>query len=228
MNQGLAASFTKRFSSGFIVRVDDLRTSSQGSVTVLVGASGSGKTTVLRCLAGLEHPDEGTLRFGGLMWSDSAKGFFLEPQRRNVGFVPQDYALFPHLSVYQNIAYGLSKLASSERQKQVVETLDWLGLSGLERRLPKELSGGQQQRVALARAVVPRPRLLLLDEPLSALDVPTRLRLRSELGGLLRQLNIPTLFVTHDRQEALALGDHLFVMHEGSTVQQGPAHEVFG
>ena len=227
MNSGLTANFAKRFAAGPVIRVDELRTSDQAGITVLFGASGSGKTTVLRCLAGLERPDEGSIRFGDQVWSDAARNIFLPSRERKIGFVPQDYALFPHLNVERNIAYGLDKLASGERQQRVAETLDWLGLADLEKRLSRELSGGQQQRVALARAVVRRPRLLLLDEPLSALDTPTRLRLRGELRGLLRQLNLPTLLVTHDRQEALTLGDDLVVMHEGRVVQQGPASEVF-
>ena len=227
MNTGLSADFVKRFASGAVIQVAGLRTTEQRGITVLFGASGSGKTTVLRCLAGLERPEEGAISFGAEVWFDGSNRFFLPPRRRNIGLVPQDYALFPHLDLEHNVGYGLDHLTSPERRQRVTETLDWLDLSGLERRLPRELSGGQQQRVALARAVVRRPRLLLLDEPLSALDAPTRLRLRGELRGLLGQLNIPSLLVTHDRQEALALGDHLVVLHEGQIVQQGPAQEVF-
>src|SRR5205823_4699837 len=140
--------------------------------------SGSGKSTALRCLAGLERPDRGTIRFGDEIWFDSARGIFLPPQRRRIGYLFQDYALFPHLRVAQNIAYGLAKFA---RQQRIEEITALLGLSGLEDRYPKQLSGGQQQRVALARALVCRPRLLLLDEPLSALDAPTREHLRRQL-----------------------------------------------
>ena len=141
--------------------------------------------------------------------------------------MPQDYALFPHLAVARNVGYGLNDLPAAERSVRVAETLHWLGLDGLENRLPRELSGGQQQRVALARAVVRRPKLLLLDEPLAALDTPTRLRLRGELRQLLRQLGIPTILVTHDRFEALALGDDVVVLHDGRNVQQGAAPDVF-
>ena len=226
MNPHLHASFVKRFVRGPVIRVDDLRLDHSG-VTVLFGASGSGKTTVLRCLAGLERPDEGTIRVGQAVWSDAARKIFLPPSRRHVGFVPQDYALFPHLTVERNIAYGLNRLGAEERAARLRETMNWLDLAGLAQRLPGQLSGGQQQRVALARAVAPRPQLLLLDEPLAALDTPTRLRLRGELHRRLRELALPTLLVTHDRQEALALGDHLVVLHDGLLVQQGPAHEVF-
>ena len=235
MSEGLTASFAKRFPGGPETRVEDLRTAGDGVVTVLFGASGAGKTTVLRCLAGLECPDEGTIRFGAELWSDVAQGVFVPPRKRRIGFVPQEYALFPHLSVGSNIAYGFAGrgaqqsagLTDNERRTRVTETIGWLGLEGLERRLPGELSGGQQQRVALARAVVTRPRLLLLDEPLSALDAPTRVRVRSELGHLLRELGIPTMLVTHDRTEALALGDELVVMDAGRIVQRGSVREVF-
>jgi molybdate transport system ATP-binding protein len=227
MSTGLAAQFVKRFAGGPAIRVDNLNTASGAGITVLFGASGSGKTTILRCVAGLERPDEGRIYFGGQSWFDSQCRRCLSPQERHLGFVPQDYGLFPHLTVGLNIAYGLAKLAPGERRQRIGQMLEWLGLTGLENRLPRELSGGQQQRVALARAVACRPRLLLLDEPLSALDTPTRLRLRGELRGLLRQLDLPTLLVTHDRQEALALGDDLIVLHEGRIIQQGPAAEVF-
>jgi molybdate transport system ATP-binding protein len=217
----------KRFAAGPVIRVHHLRTSSAASITVLFGPSGSGKTTVLRCLAGLERPDEGSIWFGGEVWFDAAGRTCLPSRARNLGFVPQDYALFPHLSVERNVAYGLDQLPAGERQQRVAEAMDWLGLAGLEKRAPRELSGGQQQRVALARAVVRRPRLLLLDEPLAALDAPTRQRLRGELRQLLAQLGIPTLLVTHDRTEAVALGDDLVVMDHGEIVQQGTVPEVF-
>jgi len=224
---GIQARFVKRFGSGIEICVDELRTGTRTGITVLFGASGSGKTTVLRCLAGLLAPDEGRIQFAGEVWDDTARGVHRPPQQRRIGFVPQNYALFPHLSVARNIAYGQHSATNADRHARVAEMLRWVGLEGLERRLPRELSSGQQQRVALARAVVTRPRLLLLDEPLSALDAPTRLRLGSELRGLLRQLDIPSLLVTHDRQEALALGDHLLVMDNGRIIQRGLAHEVF-
>jgi molybdate transport system ATP-binding protein len=223
----LQAGFSKRFTAGPTIEIQDLRLSLKEGVTVLFGASGSGKTTVLRCLAGLERPDSGTVRFANEVWSDAATGQFLPPRQRDVGFVPQDYALFPHLNVQHNIAYGLNGLAPAKRRTRIAEALQWLGLEGLEERLPRELSGGQQQRVALARALVRQPQLLLLDEPLAALDAPTRQRLRGELRALLRQSKIPAILVTHDRQEALALGDYLLIMHEGRLVQQGPVQEVF-
>jgi len=228
MSTGLSAHFVKRFGSETEVRVDELTLSETASVTVLFGPSGSGKTTILRCLGGLERPDEGRIQFGGQTWFDSQTNFFLPPRLRNIGYVPQDYALFPHMSVAANIEFGLGDLPKSQRSARVKEVCEWLGLADLARRLPNQLSGGQQQRVALARAVARRPKLLLLDEPLSALDAPTRSRLRSELRPLLTRLSIPTVLVTHDRMEALALGDNLAVLDGGRLVQHGPVAEVFG
>ena len=208
--------------------MDDLRLDAgRFGVAVLFGASGSGKTTILKCLAGLERPDEGRIAFGDEPWSDADDGVFLKPQGRRIGYVPQDFALFPHLTVAANIAFGLHALAGAERKSRVSETMELLELAGLESRLPHELSGGQQQRVALARAVVTRPRLLLLDEPLSALDTPTRQRLRGELRALLARLQIPTLLVTHDRFEALAFGDEIIVIDQGRILQRGAVNDVF-
>ncbi|MFO0773915.1 MAG: ABC transporter ATP-binding protein [Nitrospiraceae bacterium] len=193
---------------------------------ILFGPSGSGKTTILRSLAGLTTPDRGTIRFGDEVWSDAAQGHFLPPQRRGIGYLAQDYALFPHLSVHENIAYGLTG-PSAERARRVAELLDLFQLQGLGERKPAALSGGQQQRVGLARAVARRPKLLLLDEPLSALDAPVRASLQGELRRLLRQLAIPAVVVTHDWAEALALGDVLVVMNHGRVVQQGSPQSVF-
>jgi molybdate transport system ATP-binding protein len=228
MSEGISASFARKYTDGPEIRVEGLRGFAQSGITVLFGASGAGKSTLVRCLAGLERPDEGTIQFGGETWFDSARRLFVRPQERRIGYVPQEYALFPHLSVERNIGYGLREMARAERQGRVKETVSWLGLEGLERRLPRELSGGQQQRVSLARAIVRQPRLLLLDEPLSALDLPTRARLRSQLRQWLIERAIPSVVVTHDRTEALALGDSLAVMDGGRVVQQGSAPEVFG
>jgi molybdate transport system ATP-binding protein len=221
----LTANFRRQFPGGPEIMAEDLRM--EAGITVLFGASGSGKTTMLRCLAGLERPDAGEIHFGEEIWFRKSDRRFLPACNRQVGFVPQDYALFPHLTVAANIRYGLKELPAAQREVRTAESLEWLGLNGLEKRLPHELSGGQQQRVALARAVVRRPKLLLLDEPMAALDTPTRLRLRGELRQLLRQVGIPTVLVTHDRFEALALGDRVVVLHEGKNVQQGSVPEVF-
>lgn len=197
------------------------------SVTVLFGPSGSGKTTVLRLLAGLERAGRGTIRVGGTTWSDASSGLHRPPQARDLGFLPQAYSLFPHLSVAANLGYGLAALGAHERMARVEELLSLLDLHGLGDRHPGELSGGQQQRVGLGRALARRPRLLLLDEPLSALDRPSQLRLRKELRDLLRALDIPTVLVTHDRAEALQLGDRLVVMDQGRVCQSGDIQQVF-
>jgi molybdate transport system ATP-binding protein len=197
------------------------------TVVILFGPSGSGKTTVLRCLAGLERPDDGTIQFDGERWLDVREGIMCSPQGRALGYMSQDYSLFPHCTVAGNLAFGLGDVSKAERRQRIGETLRLLHIEDLADRRPAQLSGGQQQRVALARAVVRRPRLLLLDEPLSALDAPTRARLCSELRGLLKRLAIPAVVVTHDWAEALALGDTMVVMNHGRVVQTGAPQEVF-
>jgi molybdate transport system ATP-binding protein len=227
MSAELVAAFAKRFPNGPAISAHLRRPTNVFSVTVLFGPSGSGKTTVLRCLAGLERPEEGSIRFGEELWCEAARGLFLPPQRRGIGYLFQEYALFPHLNVASNIGYGLTGLSRAERRRRVADMLDLMQLTGLEARYPRHLSGGQRQRAALARALVTRPRVLLLDEPLSALDADIREQLRHELRRLLRELGTPALLVTHDRVEALALGDHLVVMDQGRVCQSGPVHEVF-
>lgn len=194
---------------------------------VLFGPSGSGKTTVLRCLAGLEQPDRGRIGAGDETWFDSAGRVDLAPQRRRIGYLPQGFALFPHLDVRTNIAYGIADGSRQDRAARVAELVGLLGLQSVERRRPGELSGGQQQRVALGRALARRPRLLLLDEPLSALDAPTREQLRIELRQLLVAAGLTAIVVTHDRSEALVLGDRVAVMDGGSIRQLGPTLDVF-
>jgi len=221
------ATFTRKFPGGPEISAENLHLAAGAGVTVLFGESGSGKTTVLRCLAGLEIPDTGEIRFGDAVWFQKTKNIFLPPQRRNIGFVPQDYALFPHLTVAANIAYGLHGMPADRQRSGVAELLARLGLENLGARRPHELSGGQRQRVALARAVARSPQLLLLDEPLSALDAPTRVRLRGELRHWLTRLDIPTVLVTHDRAEAIALGDQMVVMAEGRIQQAGRVADIF-
>ena len=228
MAHELIFQIEKRFAGGAgidaALHLTDTRLS---SVTVLFGPSGSGKTTILRCLAGLERPEQGTIRCDSEVWFDSGAGRSLSPQQRRVGYLFQEYALFPHLDVRRNLEYGLSHHSRNRRQKRVDSMVDLFNLDGLENRFPRELSGGQLQRVALARAVAQEPRLLLLDEPLSALDDPTRSRLRIELRQLLIKVGVPTLLVTHDRTEAIVLGDRLAVVVEGRIQQTGSVQEVF-
>lgn len=228
MTPELLARFRKRFRAGAGVAADLRGPADRAWVAVLFGPSGCGKTTTLRCLAGLERPDEGRITCGGATWFDAGRRVFLPPQRRDVGYLFQDYALFPHLSAARNVGYGLSGLPAADRRRRVGELLDRFGLAGLGDRYPHQLSGGEQQRVALARALARRPRLLLLDEPLSALDDPTRDRLRPELRRLLVGAGVPAVVVTHDRREAMTLADHLVVLDGGQVRQQGTVGEVFG
>ncbi len=227
MNERLEARFEKRFPGGVTVGAGWDQPAGAFSVTVLFGPSGCGKTTALRCLAGLARPEAGAIRCDAEVWFDADRGVCLSPQRRGVGFLFQDYALFPHLTVAGNVGYALAGLARAERRRRVANLLAAFGLTGLEGRYPHQVSGGQQQRVALARTLARRPRLLLLDEPLSALDGPTREQLRPELRRQLAWFGVPVVLVTHDRTEALALADHLIVMDRGRVVQQGPPADVF-
>ncbi len=228
MAEGIDIGFELKYPDGPAVSIPGLRLATDpGIVTVLFGPSGSGKTTVLRVLAGLTHPDSGRLVFRGQAWFDSEHSLRLPPQQRNIGFVQQDYALFPHLTVAQNVAYGLHSLPTADREVRVRETLNWLEISSLALRRPPEISGGQQQRVALARAVARRPQLLLLDEPLTALDAPTRRHLRGELHALLVRTGIPSIVVTHDPSEALAIADEIVLLHGGRVIQTGTPETVF-
>jgi molybdate transport system ATP-binding protein len=227
MERSLNFDLVRRFVRGPVISARAGWPIEDGPITVLFGPSGSGKTTVLRALAGLDRPDAGNVTFDGETWFDAGRGIDVPPQARGVGLLFQDHALFPHLSVAANIGYGLHRLGRAARKARVAELADRLGVSELLPRNPAGLSGGQRQRVALARALAPRPRLLLLDEPLSALDAPTRDLLRGELRQLLELAQVPAVIVTHDRLEALALGDRLVVLVEGAVRQVGPVHEVF-
>ncbi len=195
-------------------------------VTTLVGPSGAGKSTLLRMVAGLVHPDAGTICLGEALLDDAARGYHLAPGKRHCSLVFQEYALFPHLSVAANVAYGLDArhVPRAERQGRVQEMLERLGIGSLAAVRPGKLSGGQRQRVALARALVLAPRALLLDEPLAALDVQTRAAVRQELRAMLADLAIPTLLVTHDYADALVFRERIVILVDGRVVQEG-AHE---
>ena len=193
----------KRLAQGFSVEADFTIPLDRAPVTVLFGPSGAGKTTLLRLLAGLERPDAGEIVFRGRAWFDSATGVCLEPGQRRAGFVFQDYALFPHLTVAQNVKFGAGNRPSDGVLRQ-------FGLADLAGRLPRQLSGGEQQRLALARAMAASPELLLLDEPLSALDLNSRVKLRHELRRMLLDAAVPSIVVTHDRTEAMVLGEARF------------------
>jgi iron(III) transport system ATP-binding protein len=194
-----------------------------GEIGGLLGPSGCGKTTLLRMLAGFERPDAGTVQIGDAVVS--GRGRFVPPERRRIGMVFQDYALFPHLDVAANVGYGLGRRPDARR---VHEILDLVGLGGLGARRPHQLSGGQQQRVALARALAPTPALILLDEPFSNLDAALRDRVRSEVRDILRAAGVTALLVTHDQEEALSLADRVAVMRAGRIEQVGTPEEVYG
>jgi len=196
-----------------------------GDIGVLIGPSGCGKTTLLRAVAGLERVSAGEIRLGDELVSGAHK--HVAPEARRIGMVFQDYALFPHLDVGRNVGFGLKHLPPAQRERRVAAVLALVDLAGSERRFPHELSGGQQQRVALARAMAPQPRLLLLDEPFSNLDVDLRERLAQELRGILKAAKATALFVTHDQLEAFAIGDHIGVMHEGHLHQWDDAYSLY-
>ena len=235
----LSVRLEQRFAGGFTVAAALDVEMRPGAMLVLFGPSGAGKTTILRQIAGLERPDAGSIRFGGDVWCDTARQIWRPPQSRRIGLVFQEPTLFPHLTVRENIRYGvrpqpptlssdLELRPQAPTSIRVAEIETMLGISDLGNRYPRALSGGEAQRVALARALAPDPRLLLLDEPFASLDAPTRLRLRRELRALLQATDTPAILVTHDRTEALAMGDAVAVVIGGRVRQVGPVSDVFG
>ncbi|MCC7105071.1 MAG: ABC transporter ATP-binding protein [Chloroflexi bacterium] len=201
----------------------------QGEVLTLLGPSGCGKTTTLRCVAGLEEPDDGEILVGDDVLTSVPRRIVLPPERRQLGMVFQSYAVWPHMSVAQNVAYPLEvrHVPRTEIKQRVAEVLELVGLGGLEQRNATRLSGGQQQRIALARALVARPRLLLFDEPLSNLDAQLRERMRLEIVHLLRELHITAVYVTHDQAEAMVVSDTIAVMSHGRVEQIGAPEEIY-
>jgi iron(III) transport system ATP-binding protein len=199
----------------------------EGEIASLLGPSGCGKTTLLRAIAGLIQPNSGTIRFGSQLVGVSS--VVLPPSKRGTGYVPQQGALFPHLSVAKNISFGLDRAQNTKHQISEVtaEMISLIGMSGLEDRMPYQISGGQQMRVALARALAIKPKLILLDEPFSALDAAFRDELRTEVIGLLRSLGSTALLVTHDREEALVSSDRVILMRDGQVAQSGTPEEVY-
>ncbi|MDJ0729842.1 MAG: ABC transporter ATP-binding protein [Crocosphaera sp.] len=218
----------KQFTNHQVRAVDQVSFQlAQGEILGLLGPSGCGKTTLLRMIAGFEQPSTGTIELGNHLVASSSQ--LLPPEQRNTGMVFQDYALFPHLNIADNIAFGLNKkqLSKKEIKNRIAEVLTLVGLEGLEKRYPHQLSGGQQQRVALARALAPQPALILLDEPLSNLDVQVRIRLRHEIRHILKATGITAIFVTHDQEEALAISDKIAVMSCGKIEQLGTPEAIY-
>ncbi len=202
-------------------------TLSAGQIGVLIGPSGCGKTSVLRAIAGLEPLQAGRIAIQNQPLGDASQHLHVPPESRQIGMVFQDYALFPHLSVADNVSFGIRHLPRAQRTQRTAEMLDLVGLSHAAKRAPHQLSGGQQQRIALARALAPQPRLLLLDEPFSSLDVDLRERLAGEVRAILKATNTTALFVTHDQLEAFAVGDLIGVMRQGKLEQWDDAYTLY-
>jgi len=224
----IQARIRKRFppgpdSVGFAL---DIEFKADARITVLFGPSGSGKTLTLDSIAGFVHPDEGRILLDDDILFDGATGIHIPPRKRSCGYVFQNYALFPHMTLRKNLAFAVERLPRLERHRRVNEMLDRFHLSDVSGRRPHELSGGQKQRCSIARALIGSPRLLLLDEPARGLDAPLRAELYSILREVRADFKIPTLLVTHDLDEAFQLGDEMLVLREGRLVQSGPPREV--
>jgi iron(III) transport system ATP-binding protein len=228
MHDVRVAGLVKTF--GRVVAVDRLTfVAKAGEFLTLLGPSGCGKTTTLRLIAGLERPDAGEIHVGDRVVSSSEDGVFVPPERRGMGMVFQSYAIWPHMTVLENVAFPLQELRvpRPEVRERVMAILDTVGLGGLHDRPAPMLSGGQQQRVALARALVSNPEVLLLDEPLSNLDARLREEMRFELRDMQARLGLTSIFVTHDQAEAMTLSDHIVVMNAGRIEQEGRPEDVY-
>ncbi len=216
----LEVNLTRTFAPGRLRHFGiDVGFTAPAEVSVIFGPSGSGKTTLLQCIAGLLRPDQGAISISGETVFDSARRIDLPPQQRRIGYVFQDLALFPHMTAAENVAFGI-RVNGNQRAEMVRDVLERFSISHVASHRPGEISGGERQRVALARALVTQPRLLLLDEPFSALDDALKLEIIADLRQWLEQHPIPVLFVTHDRSEAAALGDRMLVLNEGRIVRQ--------
>lgn len=223
-------NLVKTFDKGTIKAVANISvTIDQGSLMTFLGPSGCGKTTTLRCVAGLEIQDSGEIYFGEKLMSSPERKVYVPPEKRGIGMVFQSYAIWPHMDIFENVAYPLrrKKLDNHEIRNRVMEALELVGLGGMERRYPTKISGGQQQRVALARAIVAKPEALLFDEPLSNLDAKLREKMRFEIVELQKSTNITTLYVTHDQAEAMVISDRIAIMNNGVIEQIGTAREIY-
>jgi len=206
---------------GISFTVDD------GEFVTLLGPSGCGKTTTLRCIAGLERTNGGLIEIDGQVVSDAKKDLFVAPHERNLGMVFQSYAIWPHMTVAENVGFPLVVRGAKDVKKSVAWALEVVGLSAMANRQPSDISGGQQQRVALARAIVGRPKVLLFDEPLSNLDARLRDRTRAEISRIQKELSIPAVYVTHDQAEALSMSDRVIVMDAGRIIEQGEPRTLY-
>ncbi|WKZ37197.1 MAG: ABC transporter ATP-binding protein [Anaerolineales bacterium] len=226
MNALELRNVTKRFTSAGTPAVDDISfTLSNGEILALVGPSGCGKTTTLRLIAGLERPDSGSLHIKGGLVADERH--FTPPEKRGVGMVFQDHALFPHMTVFENVKFGLKGQPAVHARETTLSILKLVGLENFGERYPHQLSGGERQRVALARALAPRPVLVLMDEPFSSLDADLRHEVREQVRGILKAMSATAVFVTHDQEEALYMGDRLAVFQSGRMEQVGAPEEIF-
>ena len=204
----------------------DVEFSAAAGFTILFGASGAGKTTLLDCIAGLQAPETGRIAVGASALFDSSRGLDVPPNRRAAGYLMQSLALFPQMTIAQNVQYGLDGLARSERQARCTQILQAFRIASLTERRPRDISGGERQRAALARTLVTRPRVLLLDEPLTALDAVTKAQIVDDLRAWNREQQIPILYVTHQREEVFALGENVIALDAGRIVARGSPHEV--
>lgn len=196
----------------------------KGEIIAILGESGSGKSTILRLISGLEVPSAGHIKVDNKVLVDN--NYFLQPEKRGVGMVFQDYALFPHMTVGQNIKFGLKDMNSKDKEIRVNEVLNLVDLQGYEKRYPHELSGGQQQRIALARALAPKPSLLLMDEPFSNLDANLKSKIREELKQIIDKSGITSIFVTHDKEDAINIAHRVIILKEGELVKVGSPKDV--
>ena len=215
---------TKYFGSTLVI--NDLSLSfNEGQLTCLLGSSGSGKTTILRLLAGLESADSGKIHINGKLASEDNK-ILLPPAKRGIGFIFQDLALWPHMTVYENIAFGLKVNKVAKAEEKIANILDFLGIQGHQNKYPSQLSGGQQQLVAIARSLVLNPKLLLMDEPLANLDVKLKSKIRAQIKEVIKNFSVTIVYVTHDHHEAFGLADEIVVIDNGKIMESGTPQDI--